>query len=103
MVKSGTYVEPLQRKQPFVHITEKHLCAGHEFGGQDGCNGDSGGGLVSVDHDSEKYVLVGVMSNGIGCAREKSPGIYTRDQAQWKTISLKFCIDPLEIEFHLIQ
>ena len=59
-------------------ITERHLCAGHKFGGKDGCQGDSGGGLVSVDGDSEKYVLVGVMSSGIGCARKQLPGVYTR-------------------------
>ena len=62
-----------------AQIRETHLCAGHEFGGQDGCQGDSGGGLVSVDGDSGKYVLVGVMSTGIGCGRKKLPGVYTRD------------------------
>ena len=60
-------------------ITERHLCAGHEFGLEDGCQGDSGGGLVTVDGDSDKYVLVGVMSVGIGCGRPKLPGLYTRE------------------------
>ena len=63
-------------------ITDRHLCAGYQSGGQDGCDGDSGGGLVYVDRDSDKYVLAGVMSAGHGCGRPKSPGIYTRDSIQ---------------------
>lgn len=59
-----------------ITLQPEHLCAGHERGQQDGCQGDSGGGLVSVDE--EELVLVGVMSAGIGCGRIKLPGVYTR-------------------------
>eukprot|EP00095_Tigriopus_kingsejongensis_P004522 maker-scaffold532_size145644-snap-gene-0.34 protein:Tk04522 transcript:maker-scaffold532_size145644-snap-gene-0.34-mRNA-1 annotation:"hypothetical protein DAPPUDRAFT_56607" len=59
-----------------ISLSPLHLCAGHEYGKVDGCQADSGGGLVSVDDD--QLLLVGVMSAGIGCGREKMPGLYTR-------------------------
>lgn len=67
-----------------ITLKPEHLCAGHEEGQQDGCQGDSGGGLVELDADDEgagqaqNLVLVGVMSAGIGCGRKKLPGVYTR-------------------------
>ncbi len=59
-----------------ITLRPEHLCAGHEIGQEDGCQGDSGGGLVSVDNG--QLVLVGIMSAGIGCGRERLPGVYTR-------------------------
>ncbi|TRY73855.1 hypothetical protein TCAL_01904 [Tigriopus californicus] len=59
-----------------ISLAPTHLCAGHEFGAIDGCQADSGGGLVSVDDD--QLLVVGIMSAGIGCGREKMPGLYTR-------------------------
>jgi secreted trypsin-like serine protease len=41
----------------------------------DACQGDSGGPLVIGQ--GTKSVLVGVVSNGIGCADEDFPGVYT--------------------------
>lgn len=47
------------------------LCVGHLKGGKDSCQGDSGGPLVIQSH------VVGIVSYGLGCARAKTPGVYT--------------------------
>jgi len=56
-------------------ITGQMLCAGVTGGGKDSCQGDSGGPLV--DARGNRNVLVGIVSNGLGCARSEYPGIYT--------------------------
>ena len=44
----------------------------------DACQGDSGGPLMMFSFSSRQWLLIGLTSNGIGCARERYSGIYTR-------------------------
>lgn len=60
-----------------------HLCVGFLDGecGGDTCYGDSGGPVVV--RENGRFVQVGVVSGGIGCARKGLPGIYTRVGRYW--------------------
>lgn len=60
-------------------ITERMICAGYDMGGQNVCNGDSGGPLtVKLD---EKVLLVGIVSWGRACAAPGYPAVYSRVSA----------------------
>lgn len=59
----------------------KIVCAGGEEVDKDTCAGDSGGPLVLMTSDGTSNgvtaVLVGIVTNGKGCAQPHTPGAYT--------------------------
>ncbi|XP_031837453.2 trypsin-1 [Nomia melanderi] len=61
-----------------TRVEVKQMCAGHEEGGRDTCWTDSGGPLMIGSHSGGSMMVVGVVSWGIGCARPRLPGVYTR-------------------------
>jgi secreted trypsin-like serine protease len=73
-----------QQVIPSIQITGNMLCAGLPEGGQDSCQGDSGG-FLGAPLGNGKYVQLGVVSWGVGCARPKLFGVYTRvgNYADW--------------------
>lgn len=60
---------------------DKAVCAGFESQDnvQDACQGDSGGPLFVDDNGTDK--LIGLVSWGIGCANQESPGVYAEVSA----------------------
>ncbi|KAI0566062.1 hypothetical protein FGB62_12g235 [Gracilaria domingensis] len=66
--------------------SRSHMCVGYadDDCAGDTCYGDSGGPIVA--RAEGKYVQVGVVSGGIGCARKGLPGFYTRVGRYWEWI-----------------
>ncbi|KAH6930000.1 hypothetical protein HPB50_007940 [Hyalomma asiaticum] len=69
---NGLYIEAKKS----IRVAREQLCAGHKEGKKDACTGDSGGPLMVLADNT--YVVIGVVSGGIGCARPLLPGLYTR-------------------------
>ena len=65
--------EQTYRNLTGVNLGPGVLCAGHQPGGRDACQGDSGGGLLAYQPGGAQ-VQLGIVSAGIGCARRDLPG-----------------------------
>jgi len=59
-------------------VADESICAGKS--GVDTCQGDSGGPMIGRDGTGE-WVQVGIVSWGLGCARDGYPGVYTQISA----------------------
>jgi secreted trypsin-like serine protease len=64
-------------------VVAESICAGRR--GVDACQGDSGGPMVGKDA-AGRWIQVGIVSWGFGCARAGYPGVYTRVSAFRTTI-----------------
>lgn len=78
LVASAHCEEQLQAARPEAagYLDESMFCAGYEQGEMDACQGDSGGPIFYHDETRGRPVLLGVVSWGLGCARENLSGIY---------------------------
>lgn len=56
---------------------DRVICAGHISPGKGVCSGDSGGPLVCKNDDGS-WVLAGVTSSSVGCARENRYDLFTK-------------------------
>uniref|UniRef100_H3AL84 Ovochymase 2 n=1 Tax=Latimeria chalumnae TaxID=7897 RepID=H3AL84_LATCH len=80
---------------------EALLCAGFPDGGKDACQGDSGGPLV-CQREHGTWVLVGVTSWGMGCARQwsrGSPAVFTN--VSWALSWIQFNLNPGKAHFSM--
>jgi secreted trypsin-like serine protease len=73
-VPDGTCATAYQ-KMGVALVPDEQLCAGSP--GVDTCQGDSGGPMIGHGRHGE-WVQVGIVSWGLGCARNGYPGVYTQ-------------------------
>ncbi|XP_038221007.1 phenoloxidase-activating factor 2-like [Zerene cesonia] len=60
----------------FFKLNQTFLCAGGELG-KDTCKGDGGSPLVCpVQNQENRYLETGMVSWGIGCGKDGTPGVY---------------------------
>ncbi|OWV70542.1 peptidase C14 [Rhizobium sp. R634] len=90
----AAYRESSMRMNP---IDERNVCAGYAEGGKDACQGDSGGPLVAQRPD-KKWIQLGVVSWGAGCAEAEHYGVYTRVAAFRGWIAAKTDGDVPDVE-----
>lgn len=78
-VKQDVCEKQLQDFEPNKdeYLDETMFCAGYESGGKDACQGDSGGPIFYAKTGTNEFVVAGVVSWGIGCARKNQSGIYS--------------------------
>ncbi|XP_027379105.1 serine protease 42-like isoform X1 [Bos indicus] len=64
-------------------LVQEGVICGYNSIGKDSCQGDSGGPLVC--QYSTTWVQVGIVSWGVGCGRNNTPGVYTETAlyAKW--------------------
>ncbi|XP_033114876.1 sushi, von Willebrand factor type A, EGF and pentraxin domain-containing protein 1-like [Anneissia japonica] len=76
-------------------VTDNMFCLGGNEG-EDACNGDSGGPVTYLDPETGEWKLVGLVSWGVGCAREGVPGVYVRiyRHHDWMQSILQYYFEP---------
>ncbi|KAM7160699.1 mannan-binding lectin serine protease 1 isoform 1-T1 [Macrochelys suwanniensis] len=58
-------------------VTDDMICAGEKEGGKDACSGDSGGPMVTLSNQNNRWQLIGTVSWGDGCGQNDRYGVYS--------------------------
>ena len=79
-IRSDSLCEDAARLPPLKYNSTMTFCAGDGKGKSDACKGDSGGAFVRHvrTRDVKRWVAIGVVSWGRGCAQKDEYGYYTR-------------------------